>query len=395
MARSHHRRRTQLGAACAAFAIAGTISQAAVASAHKSSHQADIASARTALNAYIDALPVGTSGSVIVAQGGKIIVDRGFGTRDPATGAPNQSDTQYGIASQAKTFTSTAIYQLARKHKLNLDDPISKFFPNAPADRKTATLRQIMTMTSGLPEYVAYMENGIPGDFVPLTSASQAVDREFTQDLMFSPPGSDQQYSDGSYGLLAAVVEKVAKEPFARYIRETILDKVGMDHTGWYGERLAATDRYAHVSSPPPLGTQDDTNPRFWPATWAQYGAGAMVSRTGDLYKFIENGLCHGQVLTAAEQKVAYTVPAPFTLYQSVGYNLNSPEGITQARGGGDDWGHSATWWRNTAKDTTVVLNFNNKTDDTDGTNAIAGDLQHIAATNIPSAGPSLGRCVI
>jgi CubicO group peptidase (beta-lactamase class C family) len=64
---------------------------------------------------------------------------------------PNSPETRFEIASVSKQFTTAAILQLADNGKLNVDDPISKYYTEAPASWKSVTVHQLLTHTSGLP----------------------------------------------------------------------------------------------------------------------------------------------------------------------------------------------------------------------------------------------------
>ena len=77
---------------------------------------------------------------------------RAVGVADKAIGAPMNADFYSRIGSMTKTFTVTAVLQLAEQGELGLDDPIGKFIDGVPQGDKI-TLRQLARMRSGLENY--------------------------------------------------------------------------------------------------------------------------------------------------------------------------------------------------------------------------------------------------
>lgn len=90
------------------------------------------------------------NGSVLVAENGKIVYEKSFGYRDLEAKKLNTKDTEFQLASIAKTFTAVAVLQLKEKGKLNLDDKFIKYFPDFPYP--DITLRHMLSHTSGLPD---------------------------------------------------------------------------------------------------------------------------------------------------------------------------------------------------------------------------------------------------
>src|SRR6202007_449084 len=64
---------------------------------------------------------------------------------------PNTSQTRFEIASLSKQFTAAAILQLADAGRLSLDDPVGKYYKEAPQGWHGITIHQLLTHTSGIP----------------------------------------------------------------------------------------------------------------------------------------------------------------------------------------------------------------------------------------------------
>ena len=152
-----------------------------------------------ALDRYLKELAgFGYSGSVLVAQKGEVVLDQGYGLADRARGTPFTADTLFDIASISKPFTAAAVLRLEMKGKLKVEDKISKFFPDAPADKAGITLHQLLTHTAGFPETIG-------PEYEPLARKA-FLQRIFATKLVHRP-GERFLYSNAGYSLLAAVVE--------------------------------------------------------------------------------------------------------------------------------------------------------------------------------------------
>src|SRR5689334_22080565 len=69
----------------------------------------------------------GFGGVVLVEQRGTVILRKGYGPAYRKNATPNKPETRFAIASITKSFTATAIMQLAAAGKISLDDPIGKY----------------------------------------------------------------------------------------------------------------------------------------------------------------------------------------------------------------------------------------------------------------------------
>ncbi len=158
------------------------------------------------------------SGSVLVAQSGRILLSKGYGTADYETNAENKAETQYLIASMSKQFTAFAILKLRDEHKLDLDDPAKKYLPQLQKWGEL-TIRQLLEHVSGLPRSTHTRYNGQGRYTIEET------------DLLFAP-GSQFSYSNTGYFLLACIVEKVSGKSYGAYLQENVFGPLRMTRTG-------------------------------------------------------------------------------------------------------------------------------------------------------------------
>ncbi len=213
---------------------------------------------------------------MLVADRGSVLLDAAYGE---VRGVPPRPDSRFWIASIAKQFTSAAVLRCQEQGRLRADDPIGRFFPQAPGDKASITLRQLLTHASGLPQ--DYAADGI-------AERSVAVHRILAQGLAHAP-GTRFAYSNDNYVLAAAALEIATNRRFEDYVEVELLRPAGLQHTGFAGTRAAR--RVAPTREPLPA--------RLAGRQWGSVGAGGMFSTTGDLYTWYR-ALREGRVLHAA-----------------------------------------------------------------------------------------------
>jgi CubicO group peptidase (beta-lactamase class C family) len=236
---------------------------------------------------------LGYSGSVVVAQHGEVILNKGYGLADRAHGTPFTSETVFDIASISKQFTAAAVLRLEMQGKLKVEDRLKRFFPEAPPDKAAITLHQLLTHTAGLPETLG------PED-EPL-SRSAFLKRVFATKLV-SPPGKKFLYSNAGYSLLAAVVEVASGRPFGDLLRDQVFLPAGMRHTGFIPD-AQDRPRLAHgYNGDGDWGTSLDHPHAPDGPWWGLRGNGGVLTTTGDLHLWFV-ALLGNSVLSAAERE--------------------------------------------------------------------------------------------
>jgi len=163
------------------------------------------------------------SGAVLVAQGDKTILKKGYGCAHYEFNIPNDNATRFPIASNTKIFTAIAIMLLQEKQMLGVHDPVDKYIPGFP---KTITLHHLLTHTSGLPNYYKHW-NAICAckDLHEIINAVKSWELEFT-------PGSQYCYSNTGYLVLAHIVATVSGLTFEQFLSVHIFEPLKMYDTG-------------------------------------------------------------------------------------------------------------------------------------------------------------------
>jgi CubicO group peptidase (beta-lactamase class C family) len=163
-------------------------------------------------------------GSVLVSKGGVVVLRKGYGMADRENGVPYSADTVFDVGSITKQFTAAAILKLEMQGRLHVEDPIGKYFPGVPDDKRTITLHHLLTHTSGL-------ESDFAGDYDPV-SRDEYVKRILASKLR-SKPGEVYFYANSGYSLLGAVVEIASGRPYEQYLRDSLFLPAGMRQTGY------------------------------------------------------------------------------------------------------------------------------------------------------------------
>ncbi|MCQ6278637.1 serine hydrolase domain-containing protein [Bacillus sp. EB600] len=164
------------------------------------------------------------TGTALVVKDNKVILNKGFGYADSEKKLSNNSQTVFYIGSITKVFISASIMQQQEKGKININDPVAKYIPDFP-NGKEITLYHLLTHTSGIPEHSETTQKISHDDLI----------KKIEKGKLKFKPGSEWNYSDSNYTILAYILEKVTGEPLETYVKQHVFDVAGMEHTG-FGE---------------------------------------------------------------------------------------------------------------------------------------------------------------
>ena len=162
--------------------------------------------------------------AVGLIKDGKIIKTRGYGSANLEHNIPVTPNTIFKIGSVSKHIVAVAVMKLVEEGKLNLADPVNKFYQDAPPHWEKITIRHLLNHTSGLRrESPAFDGMSIKPDSILIRAA-------YKDSLVF-PTGSAWQYCNLGYFILADIIRQTSGKPFARYMKEEIFDKNGLENT--------------------------------------------------------------------------------------------------------------------------------------------------------------------
>jgi CubicO group peptidase (beta-lactamase class C family) len=160
--------------------------------------------------------------SLLVSREGKPIRAQGYGLANVELQVPVKPETVFQSGSVGKQFTATAIMMLAEDGKIGLEDPLTKFFPNAPAAWKQVTVRELLSHTGGFTDY--------PKSF--------NFRKDYTEDEVLKivegiplayPPGTKWSYANLGYATLGILIHNVTGKFYGGFLQERIFKPLDMN----------------------------------------------------------------------------------------------------------------------------------------------------------------------
>jgi CubicO group peptidase (beta-lactamase class C family) len=166
-----------------------------------------------------------------VVADGRLVAARGYGAAQlEPWRAVDPGRTVFHVASVSKILTATAAMQLVERGRLdlrrNVNDYLTRF--KLPQRHGTITLHHLLTHTAGFEERITGMAARSPSEQEPLGFyLARAMPPTFIA------PGTVLSYSNHGMGLAGLLVEKASGRPFADYVRDNILEPLGMRSSGF------------------------------------------------------------------------------------------------------------------------------------------------------------------
>ncbi|MFI5542783.1 serine hydrolase domain-containing protein [Streptomyces sp. NPDC051815] len=289
---------------------------------HAGFSEAGLRRVRDVLTRYVDSGRI--PGVVaLVGRDGHTHVEA-IGTMRHEGGAPVRRDTIFRMASTSKPVAMAPVMVLLDECVLRLDDPVDQWLPeladrrvlsrpDGPLDdtvpaRRPVTVRDLVTSTFGLgmdlstfgaPIQAAIQELELTGHATPIPEQDEWMRRLGTLPLMHQP-GEQWQYHI-SHDVLGVLVSRVTGRPFEAFLRERVLDPLGMTDTGFHvpAEKI---DRLPPSYAPHPQTGEftvwDEAEGGRYSAPPAfQAGGGGLVSTADDYHAYFRmllNGGMHG-----------------------------------------------------------------------------------------------------
>ncbi|MBV6459546.1 MAG: D-aminopeptidase [Fimbriimonadaceae bacterium] len=212
--------------------------------------------------------------SVIVTRQGKVIKHKAYGMANLEVDAAASTDSVFEIGSVTKQFTSVLVMQEVEKGALKLDESIASVVPELPEGWKAVTLRQCLTHTGGLPEYLA-LGISLRSDY----GRAELIEKVGKRPLDFEP-GLTWSYSNTGYFLAGMALEEVTGKEWKELVQSRIFDVLGMKRSFIQSPFKVVKGRASGYT-----GQQQKLNSETLRYATA-YSAGAILSTTGDLAKW-------------------------------------------------------------------------------------------------------------
>ncbi|MFM8851238.1 MAG: serine hydrolase domain-containing protein, partial [Cytophagales bacterium] len=177
------------------------------------------------------------NGNVLIVERGKPVYQKSFGVANEQSKEKMNRNSIDELTSCAKQFTAMAIVQLKEQGKLNYDDAIDAYFPELKIYHMV-TVRHLLNHTSGMPDYMQLMDSvwdkskiATNNDVVQLLAAHHPK-------LLFKP-NIKFEYGNTGYVLLASIIEKLSRLPYATYLEKIFFRPLKMSNTFVVNRRYA------------------------------------------------------------------------------------------------------------------------------------------------------------
>lgn len=166
------------------------------------------------------------SGALLIIKDGKKIFSKGYGWANKEKKVPFTTSILGSMGSITKAFTAAAIMKLTEQGKLSVNDPLKKFFPNAPADKEDITIHQLLTHSSGFHEFLK--DDG--GDYEKI-EANEFLKRAFSEPLTFKP-GEKAVYTNVGMSILGIIIEQVSGMSYETFLKQNLFEPIGIRNIG-------------------------------------------------------------------------------------------------------------------------------------------------------------------
>src|SRR5579863_10487037 len=208
----------------------------------------DVARMDQVVQSYVSAKQF--MGSVLVARGDDVLFSKSYGSANLEWNIPNAPSTKFRIGSMTKQFTAASVLLLEERGKLKVEDPVRKYMPDAPAAWDKITIYNVLTHTSGIPNFTSFPDY-VRTESLP-SPAEKTVERFRDKPLDFEP-GTKFNYSNSGYVLLGYLIEKISGESYEKFLQENIFTPLQMKDSG-YDSNSAVIERRASGYAPSPAG---------------------------------------------------------------------------------------------------------------------------------------------
>ncbi|HEY0778338.1 MAG TPA: serine hydrolase [Gemmatirosa sp.] len=232
--------------------------------------------------------------AVAVVKDGRVLIAKGYGVRTLGRPEPVDDNTRFGIASNTKAFTATALALLVEEGKVEWDAPVVRYLPEFalydPWVTREITVRDLLVHRSGL---------GLGAGDLLWWPASTYDRAEIMRRLRFIKPAtsfrSAYAYDNVLYLVAGRLIERVSGRSWEDFVRERILTPVGMTGSTVRHSDAAQAGGAADVATPHaevdgrtravvPM-TSDNTNP-----------AGGVNSTAADMARWMLVQLDSGRI---------------------------------------------------------------------------------------------------
>lgn len=293
-----------------------------------------------------------------------------IGYADVAAKRSIKMDNVFMQCSQTKGFCGVTIAKLVEEGKLSLDDPVSKYLPEFKTlwvevettdsvrvlrkAKNVLTVRMVLNHTGGFPFEISAKRRDVRGGgWSGGAPIRQVASIAAASPLLFEP-GTKIRYSNTGIDIGAAIVEVITGMKWEQYLKQTVLDPLGMKSTWfWPSDKLLRNkiELYAYKENAPAEWREEmgwEQRPYNDSHVFASAGAGLWTTANDQLkfYKMLMNlGVGDNGVRILKEETVKSILAQSTRPDDMDGYSL----GLYAAKKDNEDaWmGHGGAWGTN------------------------------------------------
>lgn len=275
-------------------------------------------------------------GTALIIHNGHIILQKGFGYANISESRSNTYNSTFQIGSIQKAFTAALILKQVQANKLSLDDTLDQFYP-AIQDSQKITIRQLLSMTSGLEQKIKPTILMTDDDFIQfaIANATMGVYGKY-------------KYEGINYSILVGILEQLTGTSYRTLFTQTFIQGLKLSHTCFYNDFIKSTNRtYAYEPvAGQDFGSQITDNPLTFDQ---EVGTGNVGMTVGDLYLFYSD-LFEGKII---DQQTIDSVWTPETETKYMGGLYNFPNHI---KGHGNEAGFESNSMVSKDRQNAVIL---------------------------------------
>lgn len=234
---------------------------------------------------------------------GNVLHAKGYGYSDLQAKIKVTPQTLFGIGSVSKTMTAFLVMLLNQNRQIDIDDSIREYLPSAPIDFDEVTIKELLSHTSGIPQY--------QGPHLPWLKTWEKISKKSFQ----FEPGTEVKYNNFGYIVLTKLIENVTGKPYSEFLKEKVLNPLNMHATkipdDLFPQGIAS--RYHIVEGQ--ISLAKNLKP------WKQMsGSGGIVSNLEDLIKW-DKAMTAKKILSTESYKEMWS-PQVLKNGQSSGWGL-------------------------------------------------------------------------
>lgn len=245
--------------------------------------------------------------ALAIIDHGRVALARGYGYSNLEHDVPVSAESLFQSGSVGKQFTAAAVMLLAEDGRLAVDDPITRYLPEAPPEWAAIHIRHLLTHTSGIREYGDDAAFDVRRAYTDdeLVRMACALPREFQ-------PGERYSYSNTGDPLLGAIVTRVGGRHYSQLLHERVFEPLGMESARLIDEASIIRHRAAGYR----ILAGQLANAEWMAPEQNTTGDGALYLSLNDMIAWAQ-GLRAGRILKPASWREVYT---PVTLTSGHSY---------------------------------------------------------------------------